>query len=167
LDRFNLPVTAPADIDGLSLKALRALVVQVLSKSADQDRLIAERREENARLKGLNHRPRIKPSGKENATARLTLQRLRDVCGAGHGPECPRRPIMMTTMCAILGGLPLMLAGGTGSELRQPLGFAMLGGLLLSHALTLFTTPVVYLYLDRLSHWHRPKEAGATSIIET
>jgi HAE1 family hydrophobic/amphiphilic exporter-1 len=62
------------------------------------------------------------------------------------------RPIMMTTMRAILGGLPLMLAGGTGSELRQPFGFAMVGGLLLSQALTLFTTPVVYLYLDRLSN---------------
>ena len=68
------------------------------------------------------------------------------------------RPIMMTTMCAILGGLPLMLAGGTGSELRQPLGFAMVGGLLLSQALTLFTTPVVYLYLDRLSNWRKPHE---------
>jgi hypothetical protein len=61
--RFNLPVTAPADIDGLSLEALKALVMQLLSKSADQDRLIAELREENARLKGLNGRPRIKPSG--------------------------------------------------------------------------------------------------------
>ena len=67
------------------------------------------------------------------------------------------RPIMMTTMCAILGGLPLMLASGTGSELRQPLGFAMVGGLLLSQALTLFTTPVVYLYLDRLSNWRKPR----------
>jgi len=71
------------------------------------------------------------------------------------------RPIMMTTMCAILGGLPLMLAGGTGSELRQPLGFAMVGGLLLSQALTLFTTPVVYLYLDRLSHWRKQAQPGA------
>jgi len=67
------------------------------------------------------------------------------------------RPIMMTTMCAILGGLPLMLGGSTGSELRQPLGFAMVGGLVLSQALTLFTTPVVYLYLDRLDNWRRPK----------
>jgi hydrophobic/amphiphilic exporter-1 (mainly G- bacteria), HAE1 family len=58
-----------------------------------------------------------------------------------------------------------MLAGGTGSELRQPLGFAMVGGLLMSQALTLFTTPVVYLYLDRLSHWRkRPKVAPAVSV---
>jgi hydrophobic/amphiphilic exporter-1 (mainly G- bacteria), HAE1 family len=69
------------------------------------------------------------------------------------------RPIMMTTMCAILGGLPLMLGGGTGSELRQPLGYAMVGGLLVSQALTLFTTPVVYLYLDRLSNWHKRRNA--------
>jgi HAE1 family hydrophobic/amphiphilic exporter-1 len=76
------------------------------------------------------------------------------------------RPIMMTTMCAILGGLPLMLAGGTGSELRQPLGFAMVGGLLVSQALTLFTTPVVYLYLDRLSHWSkRPQTAAVVSSV--
>jgi multidrug efflux pump subunit AcrB len=61
------------------------------------------------------------------------------------------RPIMMTTMAAMLGGLPLMLGTGTGSELRRPLGFAMVGGLALSQALTLFTTPVIYLYLDRLN----------------
>ena len=62
------------------------------------------------------------------------------------------RPIMMTTMAALLGALPLMLARGTGSELRQPLGWAMVGGLMVSQALTLFTTPVVYLYLDGLAH---------------
>jgi HAE1 family hydrophobic/amphiphilic exporter-1 len=60
---------------------------------------------------------------------------------------------MMTTMAAMLGGVPLMLGHGTGAEIRQPLGFAIVGGLLLSQMLTLFTTPVVYLYLDRLSHW--------------
>jgi HAE1 family hydrophobic/amphiphilic exporter-1 len=63
------------------------------------------------------------------------------------------RPIMMTTMAALLGALPLMLGHGTGSELRQPLGWAMVGGLLVSQALTLFTTPVVYIYLDRFSSW--------------
>jgi hydrophobe/amphiphile efflux-1 (HAE1) family protein len=63
------------------------------------------------------------------------------------------RPIMMTTMAALLGGLPLMLGSGSGSELRQPLGYAMVGGLIVSQILTLFTTPVVYLYLDRLQAW--------------
>ena len=63
------------------------------------------------------------------------------------------RPIMMTTMATLFGGLPLMLGNGSGSELRQPLGYAMVGGLILSQMLTLFTTPVVYLYLDRLQNW--------------
>ena len=63
------------------------------------------------------------------------------------------RPIMITTMAALLGALPLMLGHGTGSELRQPLGWAMVGGLLVSQALTLFTTPVVYIYLDHFSSW--------------
>ncbi len=67
------------------------------------------------------------------------------------------RPILMTTMAAMLGGLPLMLGSGAGSELRKPLGFAMVGGLLLSQVLTLYTTPVIYLYLDRLQRWLAPR----------
>ncbi|MBV8895633.1 MAG: efflux RND transporter permease subunit, partial [Acidobacteriaceae bacterium] len=63
------------------------------------------------------------------------------------------RPIMMTTMAALLGGLPLALGTGTGSEMRQPLGIAIVGGLMVSQLLTLYTTPVVYLYLDRLQNW--------------
>jgi len=63
------------------------------------------------------------------------------------------RPIMMTTMSALLGALPLALGRGVGSELRRPLGIAIVGGLIVSQMLTLYTTPVVYLYLDRLRLW--------------
>jgi len=80
------------------------------------------------------------------------------------------RPIMMTTMAALLGGLPLAVGVGVGAELRRPLGITIVGGLLLSQLLTLYTTPVVYLYLDRFSLWfHRLRErrfreaAGAPS----
>jgi multidrug efflux pump len=73
------------------------------------------------------------------------------------------RPIMMTTMAALLAGIPLALGTGIGSELRRPLGIAMVGGLLLSQALTLYTTPVIYIFFDRLSRRfsHAPRRDEA------
>ena len=79
---------------------------------------------------------------------------------------------MMTTMAALLGGVPLMLGTGMGAEIRQPLGYAIVGGLLVSQALTLFTTPVVYIYLDKLSNFlfaritHEGRSAGSTEPAE-
>ena len=70
------------------------------------------------------------------------------------------RPIMMTTVAAIFAALPLMLGTGTGSELRHPLGVTIVGGLILSQLLTLFTTPVIYLYFDRLGRAVRQRFAG-------
>jgi HAE1 family hydrophobic/amphiphilic exporter-1 len=81
----------------------------------------------------------------EQAVAQASHQRL--------------RPILMTTACAMLGGLPMVFALGTGSEFRQPLGFAIVGGLLVSQVLTLFTTPVIYIYLDRVRRWRESKDA--------
>jgi multidrug efflux pump len=63
------------------------------------------------------------------------------------------RPILMTTMAALFGAIPLAFGTGTGSELRRPLGIAIIGGLIVSQMLTLYTTPVVYLYMDRFSVW--------------
>jgi len=71
------------------------------------------------------------------------------------------RPIMMTTFAALLGSLPLALEQGTGSELRRPMGIAIVGGLILSQSLTLYTTPVIYLYMDRLGKWIRQRRAAA------
>ena len=79
------------------------------------------------------------------------------------------RPILMTTMAALLGALPLAIGIGEGGELRKPLGIAIVGGLLLSQVLTLYSTPVIYLYMDRFRLWSRrlrgatPLSPGSTS----
>ena len=73
------------------------------------------------------------------------------------------RPILMTTACAALGGIPMIFMNGTGSEFRQPLGYAIVGGLAVSQVLTLFTTPVIYIYLDRLRNWRPKSRASAVT----
>lgn len=82
------------------------------------------------------------------------LQTIRDACILRF------RPILMTTLAALLAGIVLAAGTGTGSELRRPLGIAIVGGLILSQLLTLYTTPVVYLYLDRLRAWLNRRRAG-------
>jgi multidrug efflux pump subunit AcrB len=77
------------------------------------------------------------------------------------------RPILMTTMAALFGALPLILSNGTGSELRRPLGITIVGGLIMSQALTLYTTPVVYLYMERLSQWMKRKRRDKKTLAET
>jgi multidrug efflux pump subunit AcrB len=73
------------------------------------------------------------------------------------------RPIMMTTTAALLGAVPMMIGTGVGSEIRQPLGYAIVGGLAVSQVLTLYTTPVVYIYLDRLQRWLFGEKQSAAS----
>jgi multidrug efflux pump subunit AcrB len=77
------------------------------------------------------------------------------------------RPIMMTTMAALLGALPLALGSGVGSELRRPLGIAVVGGLIFSQMMTLYTTPVVYLYMERLRNWLESKRRRRRSRTES
>jgi HAE1 family hydrophobic/amphiphilic exporter-1 len=104
----------------------------------------------------------------------LTAQRERGLGSEDAIHEACRlrfRPILMTTLCALLGGVPLMLGTGTGSEIRQPLGYAIVGGLLVSQLLTLFTTPVVYIYMDRIRVWLEsrsgsPKQKGGASELQ-
>ncbi len=73
------------------------------------------------------------------------------------------RPIMMTTLAAIFGAVPLVLGSGDGAELRQPLGITIVGGLVMSQLLTLYTTPVIYLYFDRLRLWYKNRGSSSAS----
>jgi HAE1 family hydrophobic/amphiphilic exporter-1 len=74
------------------------------------------------------------------------------------------RPILMTSMAALLAAIPLALGNGVGAQLRQPLGYTIVGGLAVSQVLTLFTTPIVYLYLDRLGKWLQRHRGGHSSV---
>ena len=77
------------------------------------------------------------------------------------------RPIMMTTMAALFGGIPIAISNGNGAELRRPLGIAIVGGLIVSQMLTLYTTPVVYLYMDRLREWISGEKMHALDVVPT
>jgi hydrophobe/amphiphile efflux-1 (HAE1) family protein len=113
----------------------------------------------------------VKKNGIMIVDVALRLEREQDLTGEEAVREASHqrlRPILMTTACAALGGVPMIFMNGTGSEFRQPLGYAIVGGLIVSQALTLFTTPVVYIYLDRLSNWRRrPKTTPPLSVGET
>jgi multidrug efflux pump len=92
-------------------------------------------------------------------------QKLSPVAAIRQAAMLRFRPILMTTLAALFGALPLMISSGSGAELRQPLGFVMVGGLLVSQVLTLFTTPVVYLFFDRLAHRSRTRQTEAAAAL--
>ena len=106
----------------------------------------------------------VKKNGIMIVDVALRLEREKGLTGEEAVREASHqrlRPILMTTACAALGGVPMILMNGTGAEFRQPLGYAIVGGLIVSQALTLFTTPVVYIYLDRL-HGRRTQPVAGT-----
>jgi len=105
----------------------------------------------------------VKKNGIMIVDVALHLEREKGLTGEEAVREASHqrlRPILMTTACAALGGVPMILMNGTGAEFRQPLGYAIVGGLIVSQALTLFTTPVVYIYLDRLRRHPKQPAAG-------
>jgi HAE1 family hydrophobic/amphiphilic exporter-1 len=105
----------------------------------------------------------VKKNGIMIVDVALRLEREQNLTGEEAVRQASRqrlRPILMTTACAALGGVPMIIMNGTGAEFRQPLGYAIVGGLIVSQALTLFTTPVVYIYLDRL-RGRRPESAAS------
>ena len=141
-ESFIHPLTILSTLPSAGLGALLALLLAgqdlnvigiIAHHPADRHR---QEERHHDRRRGAAARARARHRPEEAAVREASHQRL--------------RPILMTTACAFLGGVPMILMHGTGSEFRQPLGFAIVGGLIVSQVLTLFTTPVIYIYLDRL-----------------
>ena len=126
--------------------------LRLLADRADRRHPAGRHREEER-----DHDDRLRPGRRARAKPRRRRQSIYEACLLRF------RPIMMTTMAALLGGLPLALGTGAGSELRRPLGIAIVGGLLLSQFLTLYTTPVVYIYLAKFGAWLRFRADRADS----
>ena len=147
-ESYILPLTILSTLPSAGVGALLMLMLAGLRSVGDRDDrhhpADRHRQEERHHDGGLRHQRRA-------PRRHAPLEAIRQACLLRF------RPILMTTMAALLTGLPLMLRAGAGSEFRKPLGFAMVGGLLLSQVLTLYTTPVIYLYLDRLQHWLAPQ----------
>ena len=139
------PITILSTLPSAGVGALLALLIT--QRGAERDRADRHHSADRHREEERDHDDRFRAGGRAAAKARARADAIYQACLLRF------RPIMMTTMAAMLGGVPLALGGGTGSELRRPLGITIVGGLIVSQMLTLYTTPVVYLYLDRLSLW--------------
>ena len=136
------PLTIISTLPSAALGALLAL--QALQHRTHGDRLHRHHSADRHRQEERHHAGRFRAGRANAARAVAAIDAIREACLERF------RPILMTTMAAMLGALPLVLATGPGTELRRPLGITIIGGLLVSQVLTLYTTPVIYLLLDRL-----------------
>ena len=139
------PITILSTLPSAGLGALGSL--SVLEHRAEHHRPDRHHLAHRHREKERHHDDRLRARRRASTRARRPVEAIFQACLLRF------RPIIMTTMAALLGALPLALGTGTGSELRRPLGITIVGGLILSQLFTLYTTPVVYLYLDRLRAW--------------
>ena len=152
-ESFIHPVTILSTLPSAGVGALLALML-----AGSDLGVIAHHRHHPAdrhRQEERDHDDRLRARCRARARARAPREAIYQACLLRF------RPILMTTMAALLGALPLMLGSGVGSELRQPLGVAIVGGLLVSQVLTLFTTPVIYLAFDRLARALARRRRGA------
>ncbi len=149
------PITILSTLPSAGVGAILALIA--VQAEFDVIALIGIVLLDRHRQEERDHDDRLRARGRARARACRPSESIYQACLLRF------RPIMMTTMAALLGGLPLALGSGTGSELRRPLGITIVGGLLLSQVLTLYTTPVIYLYMERVGAGVRRKAAPAAA----